>query len=444
MILEKLKNTILDNKLIKPGEIVGVGVSGGSDSMALLNLLNSLAEELEFEVVAIHVDHGIREESSEDASFVLRYCKEHHIRAYKFKIDVPKLAKEKNQSLETAGRNARINVFNSLIEKEIIDKVATAHHMKDQAETILLHILRGSGLSGAKGMSYKNDNYIKPMLDISKEDINKYLIDNEIPYVTDVTNDDSTYSRNYIRNELFPVITKKWPNAIQSLCSFSKTCREDDDYISSQVYLNACIIEEKTAKIPTNYFIYENPIISRIIFKVLDKIGVKADIEKVHIENIKELALSGQNGNKINLPNQLTAHKEYDYVTLVNNYKEPIIFNAPFKCGEFEVGENLLLVVKRVKAMDKESALYLDYRKVPKGASWRFRENGDMFTKFGGGTKKLKSFLTDKKIPQRIKSLLPVLALDNEVFAIAGVEISDSVKVENVETFYSIELINRK
>ena len=251
-----------------------------------------------------------------------------------------------------------------------------------------------------------------------------------------------TYSRNYIRNEIFPVITKKWPNAIQSLCNFARTCREDDDYINSQVYLNACIIDGKTAKIPTNYFVYENPIISRIIFRVLDKIGVKVDIEKVHIENIKELALSGQNGKKINLPNQLTVYKEYDYVTLVNNYKEPVIFNAPFKCGEFEVGEDLLLVVKRVKTMDKQNALYLDYRKVPKDASWRFRENGDMFTKFGGGTKTLNDYFTDKKIPKRLRDITPVLANGNEILVIAGVEISNKVKVDNeTKTAYGINVV---
>lgn len=444
MIIEKVKQTILENKLIKPGQIVGIGVSGGSDSMALLNILKSLSDELEFEVVAIHIDHLIREESGDDASFVMDYCKKEHIRAYKFKIDVPKLAKESNESLETAGRIARKNVFNSLIQKEIIDCVATAHHLKDQAETILLHLFRGCGLAGAKGMDYKNDNYIKPMLDISKEEINKYLIDNEIPYVIDSTNDDSSYSRNYIRNEVLPVIQKKWPNVVENLMSFSKTCREDDNYINSHVYTDACIYNEKTVKIPTNYFIYSNPVISRIIFKSLQNIGISQNIEKVHIEKIKELALSGQNGNKINLPNQLTAHKEYDYITVVNNYKEPVIFNAPFKCGEFDITEDFSLVVKRVKSMDNKNAIYLDYRKVPKNASWRFRENGDMFTKFGGGTKKLKSFLTDKKIPQRIKSILPVLALENEVFAIAGVEISDKVKVENVDTFYSIELISKK
>lgn len=444
MIIEKVKNCIIENKLIKPGEIVGVGVSGGSDSMALLNVLHAIQDELEFEVVAIHVNHLIREESGEDASFVMDFCKKHHIRAYKFKIDVPKIAKEKNQSLETAGRNARINVFNSLIEKAIIDKVATAHHSKDQAETILLHILRGSGLSGAKGMSYQNDTFIKPMLDTTKEEINKFLIDNEIPYVTDSTNEDSSYSRNYIRNEVLPVILKKWPNAIESLNSFAKTCKEDDDFINSQVYTDACIIEEKSVKIPTNYFIFSGPIITRIIFKSLAKIGVKQDIEKVHIDKIKELALSGQNGNKISLPNQLVAHKEYDYITIVNNYKEPVVFNAPFKCGEFPIDENYTLVVKRTKSMENKNAIYLDYRKVPKGASWRLRENGDMFTKFGGGTKKLKSFLTDKKIPARIKSILPVLAFENEVYAIAGVEISDKVKVEDIPTFYSVELVNNK
>ena len=144
---------IKKNKLFRRGETVGVGCSGGSDSMALLHFLATNQEKFDIEVVAIHVDHGIRENSYVDADFVREKAKELGVRFYKFRIDAPKIAREKNISLETAAREARYGVFKSLYQKGLVDKIALAHHISDQAETILMHIFRGSGVTGAKGMS---------------------------------------------------------------------------------------------------------------------------------------------------------------------------------------------------------------------------------------------------------------------------------------------------
>ncbi|MDD4111002.1 MAG: tRNA lysidine(34) synthetase TilS, partial [Clostridia bacterium] len=131
--MNKVLETITEKKLIKKNETIGVAVSGGQDSMALLHYLASLQDELEFEVVAIHIDHSLRTTSAQDAFFVLNYCKKNRIRAYKFKVDVKKKMKDSNQSVETAARDARYGVFESLIKKKIVDKVALAHHMEDQA-----------------------------------------------------------------------------------------------------------------------------------------------------------------------------------------------------------------------------------------------------------------------------------------------------------------------
>lgn len=441
--MEKIEEFIKKTQMIKTGDVIGVGVSGGSDSMALLHYLAENQNKFDIEVVAIHVDHGIRENSYMDADLVRAKARELGVRFYKFRIDAPKLAKEKNVSLETAARDGRYGIFSALHKKGLVDKIALAHHMGDQAETILMHIFRGSGVSGAKGMEPIRDNiYIRPMLTTSKAEIYEYLSINRIDYNDDYTNDDNSYNRNFVRNVLMQEIVKRWPKAVESINNFAEAIKEDDEYIASQTFADAVMVDGKIARIPTSYFLYPNPVVVRMLFKTFKKIGITCDIERKHILSIKELATKGANGKRIYLPFEAFAVKEYDYLTIANRHEEEATLDVPFKCGEFNVDGFGKVVVRRVKDFTpREGVLLLDYRKVPKDAKWRFRQEGDVFEKFGGGSKKLKSFLIDKKVPQRLRGIMPVLADGNEIYAIAGVEISNKVKIENVPTAYSIEVI---
>lgn len=443
--MEKILESIKKHKLIKPGETIGVAVSGGQDSMALLNYLANLQHEMDFEVVAIHVDHSLRDNSMQDALFVINYCKKHHIRAYKFKIDVKQLAEEKGQSIETAAREARYGVFESLIKKGIVDRVALAHHAEDQAETILLHLLRGSGLSGARGMEYeKRGMFVRPMLRTRKKSIMAYINDNEIPYVEDETNSEDVYQRNFIRNKIMPLISTRFPGAIDAINSFAKACKEDDDYIQTQVVTDALIHEsEKVVKIPCATFLSSPSISSRLVFKALEMIGVFKDIERKHIEIIKNFALSSQNGARIKLPMDVSVHKEYDFLTLTNEQKEKVSMNVKFKCGTFDVENYGKVSIKRATELKiNENELIIDSKKLPKDAFWRFKREGDQITKFGGGTQKLKTYMLQKKIPLRQRDFVPVLALGSEIYAVAGYGISEKVKID--ETTKSAYVITVK
>ena len=262
--------------------------------MSLLHYLHKLTNEIEFEIVAIHIDHCIRENSSEDARFVVDYCKEKMIRTYKFRIDVPKLAEQKKTSLEETARDARLGVFDALIKKGVADKIAIAHNSRDQAETILINLFRGSGLAGVSGMEIIRDNmFIRPMLNTSKKAILEYIEKNCIPTVEDETNKDNSYSRNYVRNLILPLIEERWQGAVEKIVNFGKDCYDDNNYISQFILTDAIIFEDKIAKIPCSYFVYPNAIISRIIFKALGKIGIGKDIERIHIEMIKNLGING-------------------------------------------------------------------------------------------------------------------------------------------------------
>ncbi len=431
--MEKIIEFAKKNKLIKAGEVIGVGVSGGIDSMCLLHFLNANKEALDIDVVAIHINHGIREESDDEARFVVQKCKEMGVRVYKFTIDSPKISKEKKNSLETAAREGRYGVFEALVKKDIVDKVALAHHQSDQAETILMHIFRGCGVSGARGMDPIRDKiYIRPMLPVSKEEIVDYANMNNIEYVEDASNKDTSYTRNYLRNVVMKDILKKWPNAIEAITNFANAVSEDDDFIKASINTNALMVDKKIVQMPCYYFKGKSSVYSRIVFKALSLIGVTKDIERKHIEMIKELAISLENGKKIKLPFDVTISKEYDFLTFENNYVERAELDKPFKMEDFAVPHFGTVALRRVKTekMGENGALYFDNRKLPKGAKWRYREEGDVFEKFGGGTKKLKSFLIDKKVPVRLRDFIPVLAYGNEVFVVAGIEVSEKVKVD--------------
>lgn len=434
--MEEVKSFILNNNLVKKGEIIGIGVSGGLDSMALLYMMNDIAYELDIQIVAVHINHCIREESIYEEEFVEQKCKEIGVRFYKFRIDAPKISQEKNLSLETAAREGRYMVFDALITKGVVDKIALAHHLDDQAETLLMHLFRGSGMTGAKGMAPIRDNkYIRPLLEFSKKQLEDYVNVNSIEHVEDESNFDVTYNRNFIRNVVMKEVVKRWPNAVSALANFSKNLVEDDSFIYSQIREDAVIRDNNLVQIPCSCFLYHNSVVTRTIFKALSTLGIKQDIERKHIAMVKDLALNGENGKKIKLPNQIMVSKEYDYITIYSSKKDKLTLNQEFKSGEFEVKGFGKVVVKRVKDFDISTTngdcLYFDFRKVPKTARWRFREEGDIFEKFGGGSKKLKSYLVDKKVPQRIRNIIPVLADGNEVYVIAGVEISDKVRLDD-------------
>lgn len=442
VLMENIKNLIIEQKLITPGEIIGVGVSGGKDSMALLHYLHSISMDLDFEVVGVHVDHCIREDSGEDARFVLDFCKTRGIRSYKFRVDAKKVAAARGLCVEEACREARYGVFEALIAKGIVDKIALAHHKQDQAETVLMRLFRGTGVGGAKGMTAQRDSkYIRPMIETSQQQILDYIKDNGIDTVFDSTNDDNTYNRNFIRNQLLPMICERWPNAVEKICSFAKFCYEDDAYINSIINEDSVIYHDKTARVPLSYLYYPAPLSNRLLLRVLKNIGAKKDIEKTHLDSIIALA-KADNGKKLNLPFDITCIKEYDYLAIVNKF-EPKPNNVyTFKSGEFDAIGYGRVITKKIKPQDwNGEGIALDGKKLPKGAMWRYRKEGDIIEKFGGGTVKLKKFFIDKKIPSRLRDYIPVLAAGDEVFAVAGVDISEKVKIDqNTTTAYQIKL----
>ena len=440
--MENVIDYIKENNMIKPGEIIGVACSGGRDSISLLHYLNSIRQELDCEVVAINVDHGIRSSSAFDTEFVMQFCKNNKIRAYKFKGEALKVAKEEKLTVEQAARKVRYGIFETVIQKGVCDKIALAHHMYDQAETVLLNILRGAGLNGARGMEpIRDEIYIRPLLTTPRENIMAYIDEFGLEFVEDETNKDTTYSRNYLRNIVMPALRRHFKGADKSLVNFASLCANDDDYINSNIDTNTMIETKEYVKIPLTYFYQDKAIVNRILMKVFAKFS-RQDFERKHVDIVRSFALEANNGNMITLPFKVKALKEYDYIVIGYIKKKENVGEYPFQSGKLKIeGYGIIRSTSsKVLTEPKQHQHIIDADKLPVNAVWRFRQEGDVFSPLGlNGTKKLKEYFIDKKIPQRMRNEIPVLADGNKILAVADIEISDEIKITADTTrFYKV------
>ena len=411
------------------GKNVAVALSGGCDSMALLHLLYEMKSKSKFNLLAINVEHGIRgEQSIKDSQFVKDYCQKHNVELITFSVDCPKYALENKLTLEQAGRILRYQCFETALQCKKCDLIATAHHLGDNAESVLFNLFRGTALKGLAGIkSNYQDKIIRPLLNCSKEEILEYVTKNEIPYVQDLTNFDDKYTRNFIRLNIIPEIKKIFPQAEKSIMRLSNSVKEDGEFLDN-------LAQKSIEPSIDGYYLrlpLEPVLIKRATIQILQLLGIEKDWQQSHLNDVVKLS-QNSTSKSINLLNKVVAVKEYNRIF--------------FFVADSDTQKNLLLPLTettfefygkkyQIQQLDEipknlKDGLYLDKDKVPKTAVIRTKKNGDVFTKFGGGSKKLNDYFTDKKIPSRLRTRIPLLTDGNEIFAIFNLAISDKVKVD--------------
>ena len=312
---EKVIETIKKYNLIQNGDKIVLGVSGGPDSISMLNILNELRNDkllqIDFDIIVAHINHMIREEAKEDELFVKEFCKRIGVEFYSKSIDVQEIANNKKIGSEEAGRIIRYEFFDEVLEKTNSNKIAIAHNKNDKIETIIMNMLRGSGISGLKGIEpIKNNKYIRPLIECERTEIEDYCKEQGIDARIDKTNQENIYTRNKIRNIVIPYIKEEFnPNIISTLNRLSDLVKEEDEYIEK-------IVMEEYEKIIVNE--NENDIIldlkqfnklekvikSRLLIYTISKtIGSAKGIEKIHIEDVIKLC-ENNIGNKYLTPNK--------------------------------------------------------------------------------------------------------------------------------------------
>ena len=315
----RVLETIKKYNLIQPNDIVVIGVSGGPDSMSLLYILNELKQKLNFEIVVAHINHMIREEADEETEYVKSWCERLNVKYYIKKINVIEKSDIEKIGTEEAGRKARYDFFEEVLNEVGANKIATAHNANDNAETVLMNIFRGSGTSGLKGIEpIRDGKYIRPIIECERQEIENYCEENNLQPKIDKSNFENTYTRNKIRNIIIPQIKKEFnPNIIESLNKLSKLASQEneflDKYVINLVERELKIYEDIEGKKVDTFILdlkkfnqQERFIKSKVIlYAIKEVMGTTQGIEKIHVDDI--ISLCQKNiGNKYLTPNKNT------------------------------------------------------------------------------------------------------------------------------------------
>lgn len=401
--------------------------------MALLHFCLTHAAQYKITLSALNCDHAIRgEESERDSAFVKAYCGANGIKLYFFKAEKGAFADE------NSARDWRLKCYKEVLSEREADFIATAHHLSDNAETVLFNLARGASLSGLRGIGDEPSlGLIRPLIGCTREEIDGYVEENAIPYVTDSTNLTCGYTRNKIRLNVLPRLEEAVPGAAKAIYRFSRLAREDEEYFSAKASkITFC-------RSQNNYLL--KPCAERVIFRraaaavIADKF-LRRDYTSEHLESIF-LLQNAQNGKKFAFLG-LEAVKEEGGVAIcetaavmseilfcdwLGGVKSPVFaFGRP----EIERHGRDCLEKAREKSAAGRKVLCFDCDKIPATAVVRTRREGDKFGKFGGGNISLSDYFTDKKIPQSLRGYLPLICDNSEVLAICGVEISEKIKID--------------
>ena len=428
---EKVFSGIEKYQMIPKGSHVIVGVSGGADSVCLLKLLKEYQKKQDFQIYALHVNHHIRgEEALRDEEFSRAVCEKWGIPFTVFHYEVPEIAKKQKLSLEEAGRNVRRAAFlkgAEQIEESGEKVIALAHHENDNAETVLHNLIRGTGAAGLGGIrpvSEDGARYIRPLLCISRKEIEEYLTKKNISWITDSTNMETEYTRNKIRHQIIPIMEEINPQAVSCIGRAAESLWKIEEYLQEQTDILYGEYVEKSEDvfcIRKECFEEKEIMQSYLIMRVLEKAsGRKKNITAAHIEAVRKLAL-GRTGASVSLAWGLTASQVYGDVHIERNKEEE---NCLYTL-EWQV-----LPYQKQQIPEKTYTKWFDYDKIKNSLSVRHRLKGDyLVINTEGGRKKLKDYLIDCKIPRQEREKLTLLADGSHIIWIVGYRISENYKV---------------
>ena len=483
----KVVNFIKKHRMIENGELVAVGVSGGADSVCLLHLLWRMSKELPFRLLAVHVDHGVREDSAQDAAFVEQLCSELDIPFYLQKVDMNGYAGERGLSAEEAGRQLRYTVYNEALHKyrhkEEVCKIAVAHNANDRAETMLFHIFRGSGLKGLSSIRPVRGDVIRPVLCLERDEIEQYLAEQRIEYCHDSTNEEDEYTRNRIRHHILPYAEQEiCCGTVTHMSELADILTETEDYLEKQTqemygryvkesYSGEASSDEDTTDgrirriyIQCAQLQEEAPAMyKRVLLACMERLTpYRKDITGQHIADLVQLMMS--NGSKeLSLPYGIRAYKEYEQLILCRGMDEGELrdvgkenndksykIEPPMEIFVPDEGEFAFAVLdnkevfceKQQNIPENRYTKWFDYDKITTSLVLRTRKQGDYLTIDKAlHTKSVKQYMIDVKIPKTRRNNIHILADGAHILWIPGYRISERYKVsEGTKRILQVQL----
>ena len=464
MLEKTVLETIEKRALLEKGAHVVLGVSGGPDSVCLLSVLSELSSSWNLKLHVVHIHHGLRgEEADADQRYTQDLCRRFSVPCRVFSYDVKKLAKEQGLTTEEMGRLLRYEAFETVRQEllsefgPICSRIAVAQNQNDQAETILMRILRGTGVDGLAGIEYiREGTIIRPLLDVSRKKIEEYCVRKELFPRTDSTNLAPDYTRNKIRLDLIPYLQREYnENIIEGLCRLAKSAAEDKAFIYEAVDGVAKSIlsqEVETAVIErTPYCELSVAVGKRLLLKTLKGLGLQQDVIALQLERADLMIRKGATGDRMDFPHGFELLISYDSARLGTKKEHLKELQGENEREEFcyllnpagitDIPElNARLALKIVSLADLENFSPDDPYRITLSASaelWqtpiylRSRQPGDYMKPLGmQGMKKIQDLFVDEKIPAEKRAQIPLLCTGQEVIWIVGRKISENYKVK--------------
>ena len=490
----KVKKYLIRQKMIHQGETLAAAVSAGPDSVAMFFCLNKLKKDMGFNLAIFHINHMLRgEESDRDETFVKNMANSVGIPFYSTRVDVIQYKKKHKCSVQVAARELRYFHFNKLAVQHSISKVATGHTANDQAETVLMRMLKGAGLRGISGIPPMRENkYIRPLLEVTREEIERFLNQKKINFLTDSTNLKNNYLRNRIKNKLLPTLKKEFnPSIVRTLCRSSQTFRIEDSYISemAQIEFNKIVLQKNpetlvldASRFQTLHIALKKRIILDAIYEFSHS---KKQVSLNIVENILRVIASNISGKSISVFNDLIF--KYQYNKIIFQSPEKIATGKPIKrrgaatkraCPELvegsyrsseqtkktclknkflqsnsikqkkimvpgktkikEIGKEIISTVMNKADIPKNFrdkgpfTAFIDYDFSKKEIFVRSREKGDRVSPLGiKGNKKLKDYFIDKKIPREERDSILLLTNKDSILWVVGHQISELARIKD-------------
>lgn len=433
-MLKKIKSYVEKWHMLKKEDRVIIGISGGADSICLVLVLLELQKAIGFEMVAVHVNHGMRgAESDADEQYVRGFCEEHGILCECYFADVELFAKNRKQSTEEAGREVRREFFLQALRKHQGTKIALAHHKDDNAETFLFHLARGTGLKGLGGIAPVTGNVIRPLLCVRRNEIEEYLHACQVAYCTDHTNESDIYTRNRIRNHILPYFEEQINSkTVEHMNETMEQIRQVQKFLEQQTEeaWEKCVCREGRTYIVLKepYDTLAEVLRTRLLKRVLEEVsGHAKDLGSIHVVKLQEL-LEKQCGRRMNLPYDIEGKRIYRGIAL--RVKQDIadtvrqeFYYDPEKSEEIFQRGNQTITCKMVKekVSEKSNTIQVDCDIIRGSISFRTRKEGDYITIHPDGRKqKLKSYFINEKVPMEERDKILLVAVGSHVLWIVG------------------------
>lgn len=436
-MIERVQYTIDVYQMLAEGQSVVAAVSGGPDSVAMLDCLVRLG----YRPIVAHLNHLLRGEAAQgDEDFVRALARERDLPVCVKRVDVRSLAREKGVSIEEAGRGARYLFFGEVMERRCCLRTALAHHRDDQAETVLLHMLRGSGPEGLKGMLPVRDGvFIRPLLYVSRDEILDYCEGRGLSYREDASNADTDYARNRVRHDLLPVLTAYNPRVREALCRTAEILREEDACMAvyaRRLYGELASLDGDNIRFDIEALAALPPaMMRRMVRKAAAETGGIRDVRFDHIERV--LGLLGGQGGAVQLPGGVRAEVRGSALCfLLEGDAVPCppyahSLSVPGSVSVTEAGVRICCELAE-EALFDDDTVCVDADKI-EGPLWvRNRRPGDRFFPYKApGQKKLKDFLIDQKIPRRKRDTLPLVTDKKGIIWVAGLRTGHDYRVDD-------------